>query len=156
MILYLRCTVGTRAETLGGHLKASFFVSAPLLLLAIQINGNMSTWSWKWGKTMAASTVVWRKVFLLCTGMQWSMHSITRQPGVYWSPFCQCVPQRYMGEVHCGPNLGRHSEWKSSRKRPRYFSQGWRTTDLDLRRKYHYNYCVDLPKSCTRPYQYTI
>lgn len=32
----------------------------------------------------------------------------------------------------------------------------WRTTDLNLRRKNHYSYCLDLPKSCIKPYQYTI
>jgi len=45
---------------------------------------------------------------------------------------------------------------KEFKKKAKTILAEWRTTDLDLRKKNHYNYCVDLPKSCTRPYQYTI
>ena len=32
----------------------------------------------------------------------------------------------------------------------------WRTSDLDKRRKNYYNYCVDQPKACVQPFQYTL
>ena len=45
---------------------------------------------------------------------------------------------------------------KEFKKKAETVLMEWKTTNLYLRRKNYYIYCVDLPKSCIRPYQYTL